>query len=541
MAFDAHAFYGAPVGEDREISPTIEVRQGRVHLRLSASQIEVFAGSLDGTRDGCERKWAWRYVALVEDPPGPGAVLGKTVHTELERYLGGGNFDFTTEAGYIAASGVQHLPKPGTPGMVLEGEFHFFGPSGHSYLGYKDVEVAPSPGVLGLVLDHKTTSDFRWQKTEDDLRSDPQAILYAVDFFREHPSENEVELRWTYYLTRKSRRSAVTRAVINQRDTWNQFQKIEKIAERMSVAALKQPLELPANVNHCSAYGGCPHQGRCNLSPFDKMRSHMEQNKLLAKLGKTNGAPPPAAGVPAPAAAPLSNPLLSKLRGMGAPLATPVAAQPAAINPPGEWQPPPAPPAPAAPEDPLAGRIAPGQAIANPYMHMPGGVAPSPAAGSGAVSPPAPAAAPAAPATRGRGRPKKADVVAAQQQVLAGQANPYANPMPAAPAQPTPAGSVPVQSGIGTLYINCTPIGVEVVDATTYILAGKKLLLDQHGLADYRFAEYGQGPGMLAIATASAFDALGICPEHVRLDTSSPEGQAVVTDLIARASLVVRA
>src|SRR5271166_3166193 len=296
-------------------------------MRLSASQVQTFSD--------CQRKWAWKYVAGVEEPPSPAAELGRAVHAELEKYLRGGEINFTTEVGYIAAAGLEHLPKPGTLGLRVEEEFHFEGPSGHSYLGYKDLEV---PGVvqlaqIGIVYDHKTTSDLKWQKTEDDLKKDVQATLYAVDYFRNHPDESEVELRWVYYQT----------------NAWNRFLEIEQIAETMSTAAEKQPLELPPNINHCSAYGGCPHQGRCNLSPFEKMRSHVSQNKLLLALqAKKNGAAaaPPPADMPAvasaaapvaaapPAAAAPPNALLARLRTGGAPVAAASAAVAPAINPP---------------------------------------------------------------------------------------------------------------------------------------------------------------------------------------------------------------
>src|SRR5271166_4554171 len=299
-------------------------------MRLSASQVQTFSD--------CQRKWAWKYVAGVEEPPSPAAELGRAVHAELEKYLRGGEINFTTEVGYIAAAGLEHLPKPGTLGLRVEEEFHFEGPSGHSYLGYKDLEV---PGVvqlaqIGIVYDHKTTSDLKWQKTEDDLKKDVQATLYAVDYFRNHPDEADVELRWVYYQTKNTKKSAVTRLRVSQEQAWQRFLEIEQIAQQMGDASTKRALELAPNVNHCSAYGGCPHQGRCNLSPFDKMRSHVEQNKLtmLLKNKKSNGTAAPAS--PAPAAppelafapggahagalpAPSGNRLLAKLHAGGAP------------------------------------------------------------------------------------------------------------------------------------------------------------------------------------------------------------------------------
>ena len=85
-------------------------------MRLSASQIETFSN--------CPRKWAWRYLEGVEDEPNKSAELGRAIHAELEKYLRGESIDFTSETGYIAASGLEHLPKPGTPGLLIEEEFH---------------------------------------------------------------------------------------------------------------------------------------------------------------------------------------------------------------------------------------------------------------------------------------------------------------------------------------------------------------------------------------------------------------------------------
>jgi hypothetical protein len=438
-------------------------------MRLSASQIQTYVD--------CERKWGWRYVAKIESPPNAAAELGTNVHAQLATHLLGGEIDFTTEVGYIAASGLQHLPPPGTPGMLVEMEFHFEGLSGHSYLGYKDLEI---PGVI---FDHKSTSDLKWQKTEQELEKDIQAILYAVDYFRTHPTEEYVELRWVYYQTRGTKKSAVTKVRLTQHQTWQRFIDIEAIAKRMEVSSEKQPLEMTPTSEHCGAYAGCPYQGNCNLSPLDKMRAHME-NKLLASI-KKNGV---AGAVPALASP--TNKLLAKLQGNGAPTAT---VAPAAINPP-EYQPPPAAAAPVPPPAPApAGDVAATSRELATSLSAPAGLVAAPTV------------------TPGRGRPKKATVPAT--------------------------GVVPK---IDTLYLNCGPVGVAVTDGNDVIVLAKKRVTEAAGLADYRFADFGQGPGMLAVAAGAELDALEGILASVRLDTHTPEGQAVVVEFIARANLVVR-
>ena len=486
-------------------------------MRLSASQVQTFID--------CQRKWGWRYLDGIEEPPNASAELGRAVHAELEKYLKGGEIDFTSEIGYIAASGLQHLPKPGAEGMRVEEEFHFEGPSGHTYLGYKDLEM---PRV---VYDHKSTGDLKWQKTEEDLKTDIPATLYAVDYFRNHPDEESVELRWVYYQTKGTKKSAITVATRYQDETWNRFLEIEQVAQQMQEASTKKTLELPPTINHCGAYGGCPHQGRCNLSPSDKWRAYMEQNKLLLTLqAKKNGAasppPPPAesSAVPvaaaavgvavgggstvAPAAVPTGNKLLARLQANGAPSASAAsAASPAPvtsaapvantnpINPP-EYQPPPT-----APAAPAASSL--GVPAVVPVMQAPP-QAPPPAA-DGQTPPGA-----ATDAPRGRGRPKKAVV-------------------------PSTGLSVKVE----VLYLDCGPVGVAVADATQFIVLAKKRIAAE-GLADYRFAEFGNGPGMLAVAAAAELDALeGVLPA-LRLDTTTPEGSIIAVEFTARAGLVVR-
>jgi hypothetical protein len=150
------------------------------------------------------------------------------------------------------------------------------------------------------------------------------------------------------------------------------------------------------------------------------------------------------------------------------------------------------------------------------------------------------------------GRPRK--VVTDALPVVSAPVAPPASPPPAPPApivsvpvlgptvNPLPtAVSAPVKTTknkIGTLYIDCSP-NKHVVDASVFILAAK-VKIRAEGLADYRFADYGRGPGMLAVATAYEVEAQVGTIEAVRVDSATPEGSAVLTELIARADTVVR-
>lgn len=421
-------------------------------MRLSASQLSSF-------RD-CQRKWAWQKIANIQTPPNASASLGLEVHKQLERYLEGGSFDFTTEAGEIAASGVEFLPRPNAPGLKCEEGFAFEGPSGTEYIGYKDVEITPpDEGGEPTIIDHKTTSDLKWQKTVEQLRNDPQAVLYAIDAFRKNPSARAVHLKWIYYQTRGTRKSRITHLRILPEELLSPFEKIEQQAKVMAeiFATVKDPLELPPSIEHCSAYGGCHFQANCNLSPFERMRSHIIMSGATTSTG--------------------SNSLMARLAAAKAP------PTPAAVNPP-EWQPP---PVPAPPPEEAKAPPAPVEAVAPPETVT---------AAEGAK----------------RGRPKKTDVAA-------------------------PATSAPAAYKITALFVDCAP-SVPYTDASVFIQAAK-LKLAAAGIADYRFPDFGHGPGMLARTVAEELDKqLGVIG-YVVVDLS-PEGLVVLQELKARSFMVVR-
>jgi hypothetical protein len=535
----------------------------------SASQIKRWKA--------CQRAWGWDYIVEIPREEKAATELGKAVHAQLESYLAGtGTFDFTTEVGYIAASGIEHLPKPGTPGMQLETEFHFFGPSGNSYLGYIDVEIEPTKFTVGEIIDHKTTSDFRWRKTPEELREDEQAVLYAANFFRKYPDAVFVDLRWIYYLTRGSRRSSEIKVRVEQGQIFREFLKLEEtmkeIAGARDRAAGAEDKEawvkeqLPPNVEHCSAFGGCQHQGRCNLSPMDRFRAHARQEVVQLRRPKmddlmsslmgstkpaaTNGAPPPAASPPS---------LLKEMKSAGAPAAT----VHTGVNPP-EFQ----------PELPLEaeekGGAAPETAEAVNAGEKKGGgkkgagrprtkvPAIDDLAGFAAANPDVnvnlltPEQAdilnalsktkqpltwnesilgpkPAAPTPS----PTRQEVAAKQTELLAGRPNPF--------QETTKPAVKPVEGkNIHVLYVNCGPVGVPVTDANAFIVEAKKLILKEKGLADYRFADYGHGPGMLAVAVAHLVDQRNEAWDEVRVDTDTPEGSIILSELLARAALIVR-
>lgn len=465
---------------------------------FSASQVETYLL--------CRRKWAFAKIAKLRYPAKPSAALGSAVHEELERYLAGEPLDFSRDdqAGYIAASGVHLLPEPGAPGMNIEKPFDFSSVrTCFRWLGRKDIEIedtrifpedpenpgAELGGVPG-VSDHKTTSGIGWAKKPEDLEFDVQANLYGYELLTSKDAPAG-DLVWTYYQTKGGRRAKRTHLRVFRPHVERMFGLIEDVAEEM--AAYETEFELghggqdpvafvqtmPANPTACTAFGGCEHQHVCVLSLRERMRSIMPGVSLLDSLKK-------------------------RAQEGAAPEATPVN-----VNPPAEdVATPPAPPV-----------------VAEPT--------PEPAPEPAAPLVVADAAPESTPVKRGPGRPRKTPATA-----------PETSPEPA-PADGNTAKPY-------TLFVNCYPVpspgrrmrearglhSSQLVELARHVISGSP---DAENIADYRFAPYGQGPGMLVVAVRHVITSDKFAANEVYVDTRTPEGAILLDVLMAHAHEIVRA
>lgn len=474
--------------------------EGPEDLVFSPTQISTFLE--------CARKWAWKRIEKVYEPPAPSAALGTETHGILERYLGEGEMpDHVAHpvAAKVASAGLHLLPAPKTPGMRLEQAFCFKSlRTGFVYRGLKDIELAPGVVVPSLelgglapgVIDHKTTSSIEsYAKKPEDLLFDPQATIYAIDSMVRFDAR-ATDLRWIYYQTKGANRSKVTAQRLEQTHASRVFDEIETVAAEAATALVtgKKPLDLEPNPSACSAYGGCPHRHRCNLSPANKARSYMASS-LIADLKK-------------------------RVQSAPEPVAEP-SVEPASINPPESSVVPPAVEAPASPVEAKAEK-------------------------------------PADPPKR-RGRPKK-DPVAAD----AHAATEVVDPKPASPSETTevvasdgatqaeasgttePAKTyahAEVTSYVNekrkgfTLYVDCMPIGAEAKVLSSFFAKANEEVEKLHKVPDYRLVDYGKGAPLFAACVLEQVEASG---KDVILDTRTPEGTVCLEALASKASLVVR-
>jgi len=342
-------------------------------IRWSASQVDTY--------QSCNRKWWFNKILGIEIPQHPSAAIGSEVHAQLEAYLE--EKSPADSLGPIARTALPFAPKPGS--VYVEESIETLGltAAGLPALGYIDVlDLKSDPPQ---VLDWKTTSNFRYAKSEDELLRNVQMSVYAkatlAMFERlDLPTPSSVRVTHVAMLTKaphEARRTSTVMTLPTIHENWKHVERT--VAEMKATALLDTPDKVTPTESACHAYGGCAFRDRCSAlkatrsifaglgsaetkttQETDTMSSTAPTSAkaaLLARLGvktKTTApaveeapvapaAPAPVAQVAPAAPAPkattgnTADALMARLRGNLAepPKAvTPVASTPASITPP---------------------------------------------------------------------------------------------------------------------------------------------------------------------------------------------------------------
>lgn len=276
---------------------------------ISFSAIESF----DPALGGCARKWAFSRLDGVPKPQSPGAALGSRCHELWESYLRDGTpFDLSTPEGRICDATRHLLPAPGSC-MAVEEAFRFTW-EGVTWAGKKDAVYMVKHNIV--VLDHKTTSDFRYAKTtREALLEHPQAPLYAVaeaqgTWQRVFLAWNHVKHNVTfdknappnargYTIKRAGRPVALeppVRLIVSRSEAEDALGKHVPTAKRMLQIIQEPPAPidgsiaraLEPNPDACDAFGGCPYRSQCGLTP-QEIAARMTRSFATAENGEKMG------------------------------------------------------------------------------------------------------------------------------------------------------------------------------------------------------------------------------------------------------------
>jgi hypothetical protein len=295
----------------------------------------VLSPSQIGTYDLCKRRWAFEYIAGIRSAPHPSAQLGTEVHSLLENWLRNAVPPPTdTKQGQIATRMIKHLPPPGTG--VVERRFWFQTAHGNLYTGFIDWS-----GIMEMptVIDHKTSSNVAmWGKTAADLHNDVQAVIYSVAGMLGFQTDT-LDLFWNYGETKGKYNATPIKTRVSLPVVSEKFSSvIEPVATEITAhrIASNDPMSFPPTPASCGAYGGCPHQQRCNLTDAEKLGGIMNQQgpSMAERMAQAtqqggNGA----------AATPPQQPQLPGVQGapqntVGGPQVPPMPMQPPPVAPP---------------------------------------------------------------------------------------------------------------------------------------------------------------------------------------------------------------
>ena len=257
---------------------------GEQEIKLSASQIKT-------ARD-CERKWAFGYLDKIRTGSTPSPEFGTLLHAIAENWLRHGYTpDLRNDesgAGKVFVAGMHFLPLPSEELFV---EYAFILNDGPLiWRGFVDLITPVEVSKPTRITAHKSTKSFYYSMGKEELKEDPQAVLYAKQWLDGLGGikEEGVEVQWVYYKKGSKPEAKETIAYLSREEVNERYLKLRD--EGMKLLNLKKlfksGLEVPlAEFPHkgCQAYGGCTFFKICN-----GLKRGNNMSSLLAKLKKMN-------------------------------------------------------------------------------------------------------------------------------------------------------------------------------------------------------------------------------------------------------------
>jgi hypothetical protein len=242
---------------------------------LSASQLRTAKHTL--------RKWGWGKIDGIKFPQKPGQLVGSACHEVGESWLKYGTIPNESQIieiprgkrypGRIIKAGIRHLPPPRT--ALVEQKFYLL-IDGLYIVGYIDFWVPP----LSLVGDHKTTTDFQWALTPEELAQDEQGVIYGLASMA-WQQNTEAFLKWVYYKTHGPPRTKVVEARITLDEALARMVPIVELGHQLVElrGLLTTAKEIPPCSDHCGDYGGCEFLDHCALTMQERIFGLMVEEK----------------------------------------------------------------------------------------------------------------------------------------------------------------------------------------------------------------------------------------------------------------------
>ncbi len=254
-----------------------------------------------GSVGGCLRKFWYEQVDGRKAPATKSQELGTQLHDEIEGYLTRGE----QLASPTVLAGRSFIPAPG-PGLYVEqsvlsdlknARLRVAGipVAGHVDLWnrrdrYIAADGTEQPDTLGTLetKDWKSTSDFQYAKTAQELAENIQLVTYAEAGYQFFPDTERSRLTHVYFRTRGTPSAMLVTVSRTREQIAERWQYIDGIGRTLAnVATEIDANHITATTKSCAAYGGCPHRSYCSGARstslddvFNKIVQDMKGDKM---------------------------------------------------------------------------------------------------------------------------------------------------------------------------------------------------------------------------------------------------------------------
>ncbi len=246
-------------------------------VQASASQISTF-------RD-CPRKWWIEKVLGIKVPASQSQQFGSKVHEQLEHFVL--NKIKVTSMMAEAVELIKYIPDKTKFKLVVEPCVVLGGTVKQAAKGGRATST-PTPGsdwlvpVLGFidlaalaiqdpsraeVIDWKTTKSFGWMPTIEELKTNPQTVIYCQALFESDSQIKKIRFLLAYTLKGYTPESRTVFIEVSRDDKWfkESLANIkEDVLDMYEYARdYKKLEEVFPDLTACGNYGGCPHKHLC--------------------------------------------------------------------------------------------------------------------------------------------------------------------------------------------------------------------------------------------------------------------------------------
>ncbi len=250
---------------------------------------------------GCLRKWWYEQVLGRRQPSTPAQKKGTKLHAEIDTHLTTG----TPLLSQLAIAGRGFIPERG-PGIFSEASLGDVktatlkvGPR-IPVLGHVDLwnirgtfhnpagDLLPEPRARTIeTRDWKTTSDFTWAKSPDDLAKNIQLVTYSVAGFMRWPDAEHARHTHVYFRTQGKPEAKLVTVLQDREQVERRLLYADGIAATMADAAREtDPHKVDANHAACNAYRGCPHRSYCRAGSHDSLAELLGPRGAAAALAR---------------------------------------------------------------------------------------------------------------------------------------------------------------------------------------------------------------------------------------------------------------